>query len=356
MLPCAEAALDLDRAAVRLGDRERARAGRGRRRSAPCRDRAGRRRTARTGTPGPPSGMPGPSSVTDQRTRPSRRSGPAGARSRPSSGANRWALATRLSRARSRRGRSPKTRWARPSGKSSVTVWPRCSASGRIVAAADSASSRGVERAELESDRARPVAGEVEDLADQVLHPLGVALHRLEHRPALLVGRVRRRIEQQAGERPHHGDRRPQLVGDDRQEVRPHPLQVLHRHRGVGPGAARDDPLCPRLVEDVFGGGAARERPGPGRATGARPGALGDARPQVGAGVGEPSLEVGGRRAALDECERRERPAVSSRPGRTPWSEHTTRRVGQTSDLDADSGDARCGVLVDGGRGPGRSS
>ena len=43
-----------------------------------------------------------------------------------------------------------------------------------------------VERAKLESDRASAIAGEVEDLADEVLHPLRVALHRLEHRAALL--------------------------------------------------------------------------------------------------------------------------------------------------------------------------
>ena len=43
-----------------------------------------------------------------------------------------------------------------------------------------------VELAKLESDRAGSVASEVEDLADEVLHPLGVSLHRLEHRAALL--------------------------------------------------------------------------------------------------------------------------------------------------------------------------
>ena len=48
----------------------------------------------------------------------------------------------------------------------------------------------GVELAQLEPDRPGPVAGEVEDLADQVLHPLGVPLHGLEHRPALLGRRV----------------------------------------------------------------------------------------------------------------------------------------------------------------------
>ena len=55
-----------------------------------------------------------------------------------------------------------------------------------------------VELAKLEPDRPGSVAGEVEDLADEVLHPLGISLHRLEHRAALLGGRVGRWVEQQS--------------------------------------------------------------------------------------------------------------------------------------------------------------
>ena len=93
-------------------------------------------------------------------------------------------------------------------------------------------------------------------------------------------------------------------MGDDREEVRPHPLEVLHRHGGVGPVAAPDHPLA-KARQDVFGGRPPASHAYQAERLELAQERLRNARPQVSASIDEPLLEVGGRRAALDESERR---------------------------------------------------
>ena len=149
----------------------------------------------------------------------------------------------------------------------------------------------GVERTKLESDRAGSIAGEIEDLADEVLHPLRVALHRLEHRAALLVRRIRCWVEQQPGERSHHRDRRPELMGDDRQEVGPHPLQVLQGHRGLSPVAVLDQAPS-ETREDIPADRRPRGDADEAERFKLAQQVLHDAWPNFGAVLGEPALEI----------------------------------------------------------------
>ena len=85
---------------------------------------------------------------------------------------------------------------------------------------------------------------EEEQIADQAEQPLGVAIDDPEE-PALLVGEVAAFVEQQLEVPADRGEGRPQLVGDERDEVvlepveLPQPLVLLGQQplRGLGLGA-----------------------------------------------------------------------------------------------------------------------
>ena len=83
-----------------------------------------------------------------------------------------------------------------------------------------------VEAAQLEDDRAGPEAGDLEDVADDPLHPVGVALDRGQQRRLLLRRRRRLGVAEQADAGADRRERGPQLVGDRREEVGSQPLQL----------------------------------------------------------------------------------------------------------------------------------
>ena len=112
----ARPALDLDRATVRLGDRERRRQPEADALAGRVLVLARRRRTVRTAAPDPSAAMPGPASITLQRTSPVA-TWRTRTVTRPPSGENLRAFDTRFSRARSSRGRSPKTCGPGPVGR-----------------------------------------------------------------------------------------------------------------------------------------------------------------------------------------------------------------------------------------------
>ena len=181
-----------------------------------------------------------------------------------------------------------------------------------------------VELAKLESDRPGSIAREVEDLADEVLHPLGVSLHRLEHRATLLGCRVGRRVEQQARQRAHHRDRCPQLVRDDGQEVGTHPLKVLHGHGGISPGTVLDQ-APPETREDILSSGCSSSDPNKTQRFKFAQQILDDARSKVGAILGESTLEIGNRCPALHQRECGNSQGRTPSTGRRHVAEHTTR-------------------------------
>ena len=140
---------------------------------------------------------------------------------------------------------------------------------------------RRIEAAPLEPDPALAEAGEVEQIGHQALHPIRVPLDRDEQLTPLLVGRLARRVQEEPARGSHDGQRRPELVGEGREQVRSEPLQRIkaatdragrERRRGhlfaqgrsdearpVGPGSG--DPSEPQVGEvpeerggDVRGG------------------------------------------------------------------------------------------------------
>ena len=185
MLPSPGALVDVD-AARRAPGRSRARS------AAPARPRARRRsgrcwptkkRSKRCGCSS--SGMPGPSS----RDRPG--DGPCDRRTRtaivPPAGPYLTALEMRLTRACSRRRWSPKTRiGARRHVELDRLV--ALGRQGRDRGDRPAGQRRRVEAAQLEDDLARPEAGDLEDVADDALHAVGVALDRPQQRVDLAGG------------------------------------------------------------------------------------------------------------------------------------------------------------------------
>jgi hypothetical protein len=83
-----------------------------------------------------------------------------------------------------------------------------------------------VESAQLQLDAARPEASEVEDVTNKSVHSARVAIDRLEQGLPLLGAWLDGRVEEEANTRPHRRERRPQLVGDRREDVGPHPLDL----------------------------------------------------------------------------------------------------------------------------------
>ena len=120
---------------------------------------------------------------------------------------------------------------SRAAGASISSVWPRWSASGRTADTIDEARSVRIEAPKLQTDGPGSESREVEDVADQSLHPLGVALDGRQHGRPLLVGRLRSRIEQEARARPDDRQRRPELMRDRREQVGPQPFDVLAGRR-----------------------------------------------------------------------------------------------------------------------------
>ncbi len=226
VLPSPGPAPDLDRAAVRLGDRERRRQAQADPLVRVRAGRCGRRRTARTAVPGPRAEIPGPSSVTVQRVVPSG-DWLTATPMRPSGGANRCAFETRLTRACSSRRWSPNTRTRRAGRLEVDRLAALTGQRAGSMATAASASSVASNWRSWRRIAPSPEASQVEDVADQSLHPLGVALDRLEHRRLLLGRWARGRIEEQPGARADDRERRSQLVGDRRQQVGAEALQVL---------------------------------------------------------------------------------------------------------------------------------
>ena len=234
----------------------------------------------------------------------------------PPSGAKRCAFETRFSSARSSRRRSPNTllpggagleldrlpALARRAGGS----WPR-----RLSATSVGSNWRCWSRMAPVRKRARSRMS-----LDELLHALGVALDRLEHRPALLGRRAGGRVEEQAGARPDDGQRRPQLVGHRRQQVGAQALEVLEGGRGLA-GEAGLVELQAEARQHVAARGHGARDPDEAERGELVEQPLGDAGAEVRSVGGESRLEVRERGAILDERERgeEERRTVLARPG-----------------------------------------
>ena len=194
--------------------------------------RVARHRTVRTDGPDPLSRCPvrrrSPTSGSSRRSALQAHGDPPAVRREV------WALATRFRSARSRRWRSPNTRGAGPRGTRNSTVWfrpPRADGSWRRPTRrvrSRRTGEAGVRSCRLDSVRGRG-SRRLRCCIRSALRSIVSSIVRRCSAVDRTLGRATAR------ERSHDGDRRAQLMGDDRQEVGSHPLQVLHRHGGVGP-------------------------------------------------------------------------------------------------------------------------
>ena len=173
-----------------------------------------------------------------------------------------------------------------PSGRAG----PRAGATADTSDAASSVASkrRSWSRIEPDRNRARSRMSPMSRCMRSALRSMVSSSER-----PLLVGRLRGRVEQQARARPDDGERRPQLVGDRREQVGPQPFEVLEDCGRVLGQAAVDD-LLPE----------GREHVGPVVATGdaneaerreLREQVASDAIPEVGATIREAPGEIGER-------------------------------------------------------------
>ena len=161
----------------------------------------------------------------------------------------------------------------------------------------------GAEPAELQAHAPGPEARQLEDVADEPLHPLAVALDRLQQRPALLLGRLRRGLEQEARAGADGRERRPELVGDRGQQVGPQALQLGQRDARLAVQAGVHVPEAERRRHPSRAATAPLARPDQPEVgeVGDEPG--GDTGAQVGAARGEPLLELRCGRGWRDERE-----------------------------------------------------
>ncbi len=79
-------------------------------------------------------------------------------------------------------------------------------------------------------------AGQVEDVAEQSLHPIGSAGDRRQEPLPLLVAGRERRVEEQADARAQRGERCPELVHDRREHVGTQALELRQTDECLGAG------------------------------------------------------------------------------------------------------------------------
>ena len=162
-------------------------------------------------------------------------------------GEKRWALATRLTSACSSRRRSPNTCVLGRDGGIEHDPLAGAGRERRHHRGGRLGERDRAKPAQLERDAAGTEARQLEDVADEPLHPIGVALDRLRSVVRCSSVGSDARVEQQADARAHGGQRRPQLVGDRRQQVGPQPLELVQRDT-ASPPLTGLDVRVPRVV------------------------------------------------------------------------------------------------------------